>query len=82
MDALYRLSYAGIYLIKPKGLGFKYWLRGKDSNLRPPGYEPDELPTAPPRGLLNECTDCLRSFLIIHAIIQYVNLYFLFKNLI
>ena len=24
-------------------------LRGKDSNLRPPGYEPDELPTALPR---------------------------------
>ena len=25
------------------------WLRGKDSNQRPPGYEPDELPTALPR---------------------------------
>jgi hypothetical protein len=24
------------------------WLRGKDSNLRPRGYEPRELPTAPP----------------------------------
>ena len=26
-------------------------MRGQDSNLRPPGYEPDELPTAPPRDI-------------------------------
>ena len=25
------------------------WLRGKDLNQRPSGYEPDELPTALPR---------------------------------
>ncbi len=28
--------------------GFYKW-RGQDSNLRPSGYEPDELPAAPPR---------------------------------
>lgn len=28
---------------------FGKWLRGPDSNRRPPGYEPSELPTAPPR---------------------------------
>ncbi len=28
--------------------------RGQDSNLRPSGYEPDELPAAPPRDLEHE----------------------------
>ena len=30
---------------------FPFWLRGKDSNQRPPGYEPDELPAALPRDI-------------------------------
>ena len=29
----------------------KPWLRRKDSNFRPLGYEPNELPTAPPRDI-------------------------------
>ena len=37
-DTLYRLSYISMM-----------WLRGLDLNQRPSGYEPDELPTAPPR---------------------------------
>ena len=31
------------------------WLRGQDLNLRPPGYEPDELPTALPRDIIWVC---------------------------
>ena len=31
---------------------FFMWLRGKDSNQRPPGYEPDELPAALPRDMI------------------------------
>ena len=32
-----------------------FWLRWQDSNLRPSGYEPDELPTAPHRVTFPAC---------------------------
>ena len=35
------------------------WLRRQDSNLRPPGYEPDELPTALLRDILSRSLECL-----------------------
>gem|GEM_PF-1993874 len=43
-------------------------LRGQDSNMRPPGYEPGELPTAPPRDImLATCKSSLSSVLRVQS---------------
>ena len=45
------------------------WLRGEDSNLRPLGYEPNELPTALPRDI----GFVLYNIIILHYLKIYVN---------
>ena len=65
--------------ISSKSLQTLYkWLREKDSNLRPLGYEPNELPTAPPRDVLTFLL--YRNILVLSILFIKIILKSLFNN--